>query len=259
MGRAPGVVVHGDKQELAAAVADRLVTTVVDAQSSRGVADVVLTGGSMGSAALEALGRSPGRDAIDWSAVRLWWGDERYLPAGDPDRNETQARAALLDRLDLPPGNVRPVAASDSPDVSSAEDAADRYAEQLAAAAEPGESVPRFDVLMLGVGPDAHVASLFPGHPALYERDGSVVAVHGSPKPPPTRVSLTFPALCRARDVWFMVSGADKADAVGLALSGAGEMQAPAAGVHGTRSTLWLVDRAAARHVPQELVRIASP
>ncbi|HET8600245.1 MAG TPA: 6-phosphogluconolactonase [Segeticoccus sp.] len=258
MGRAPGVVVHADKQELADAVADRLVTTVVDAQSSRGIADVVLTGGSMGSAVLQALGSSPGRDAIDWSAVRLWWGDERFLPGGDADRNETQAREALLDRLDLPREHVLVMAASDS-GVASAEEAADRYAEQLAAVADPGESVPRFDVLMLGVGPDAHVASLFPGHPALYERDRPVVAVHGSPKPPPTRVSLTFPALCHARDVWFMVSGADKADAVGLALSGAGEMQAPAAGVHGTRSTLWLVDRPAAQHVPQELVRIASP
>ncbi|HET7304159.1 MAG TPA: 6-phosphogluconolactonase [Segeticoccus sp.] len=258
MGRAPGVVVHADKQELAAAVADRLVTAVVEAQSSRGVADVVLTGGSMGSAVLSALGDSPGRDAIDWSALRLWWGDERYLPAGDPERNETQAREALLDRLELPVANVHPVPAADS-GTASAEEAADRYAEQLTAAAEPGESVPRFDVVLLGVGPDAHVASLFPGHPALYERDRTTVAVHGSPKPPPTRVSLTFPALCSGRDVWFTVSGPDKADAVGLALSGAGEMQAPAAGVHGTRSTVWLLDRAAAEHVPPELVRIASP
>lgn len=258
MGRAPGVVVHADKQELADAVADRLVTAVVEAQSSRGVADVVLTGGSMGSAVLTALGRSPGRDAIDWAAIRLWWGDERYLPAGDSERNETQAREALLDQLDLPPANVHPVPAADA-GVASPEEAADRYAEQLAAAAGPGEAVPRFDVLLLGVGPDAHVASLFPGHPGLYERDRTVIAVHGSPKPPPTRVSLTFPTLCRARDVWFMVSGADKADAVGLALSGAGEMQAPAAGVHGARSTLWLVDRSAARHVPQQLVRPASP
>ena len=83
--------------------------------------------------------------------------------------------------------------------------------------------------------------------------------MRGAPKPPPVRVSLTFPALCAARDVWFLVSGADKANAVGLALSGSGEMQAPAAGVTGTRSTTWLLDRDAATHVPQALVRPASP
>jgi 6-phosphogluconolactonase len=85
------------------------------------------------------------------------------------------------------------------------------------------------------------------------------VGVRGAPKPPPVRVSLTFPALCAARDVWFLVSGADKASAVGLALSGTGEMQAPAAGVTGTRATTWLLDRDAAAHVPRALVRPASP
>ena len=93
-------------------------------------------------------------------------------------------------------------------------------------------------VLMLGVGPDAHVASLFPEHPALHEREASVIGVHGAPKPPPLRVSMTFPSLCAARDVWFLVSGAAKSGAVGLALSGAGEMQAPAAGVSGIRLSL---------------------
>ena len=110
-----------------------------------------------------------------------------------------------------------------------------------------------------GVGPDAHVASLFPEHPALHDEEASVVAVHGSPKPPPTRISLTFRALCTGRDVWFLVSGEDKAQAVGLALSGAGVRQAPAAGVSGRRSTTWLIDRPAAAHVPRALVRISSP
>lgn len=253
------MVVHADKAALASASADRLVTAVVDAQAARGRADVVLTGGSMGSAVLRALGASPGRDAIDWHRVRLWWGDERFLPAGDPDRNETQAREALLSELDLPAEHVHPMPASDGPDRADPEAAANRYADALAAAAEAGSAVPQFDVLMLGVGPDAHVASLFPEQPALHERDRSVVAVHGAPKPPPTRLTLTLPSLCAARDVWFLVSGADKAAAVGLALSGAGEMQAPAAGVRGTRSTTWLLDRPAAEQVPPALVRIASP
>ncbi|MDF2091903.1 6-phosphogluconolactonase [Knoellia sp. 3-2P3] len=259
MSRPPLVVVHRDKQVLADAAAARLVTAIVDAQASRGEADIVLTGGSMGSAILASLGASPACDAIDWSRVNLWWGDERYLPAGDPERNETQARAALLDEVGLEPARVHAMPASDGPEGARVEDAARRYAAELASEAELGEDVPRFDVVMLGVGPDAHVASLFPEHPALHDEEATAVAVHGSPKPPPTRISLTFRALCAARDVWFLVSGDDKAKAVGLALSGAGPRQAPAAGVSGTRSTTWLIDRAAATHVPRALVRISSP
>jgi 6-phosphogluconolactonase len=181
------------------------------------------------------------------------------VPAGDPERNETQAREALLDHVALTPERVHPMPCADGPDGDRVEDAARRYADELAAHAPRGEDVPRFDVVMLGVGPDAHVASLFPEHPALHEEELSVVAVHGAPKPPPTRLSLTFRALCAGRDVWFLVSGEDKAKAVGLALSGAGAKQAPAAGVTGTRSTTWLLDRPAAAHVPPALVRISSP
>ena len=259
MSHGPRVVVHRDRQLLAAAAAARLVTAIVDAQSSRGQADIALTGGSMGTALMVSLGRTPARDAIDWRRLNVWWGDERFLPAGDPERNETQAREALLDAVPLDPARVHPIPASDGPDGADVDAAAARYAEELAAAAPPGRDVPEFDVLMLGVGPDAHVASLFPEHPALHEREASVIGVRGAPKPPPTRVSMTFPSLCAARDVWFMVSGADKAGAVGLALSGAGPMQAPAAGVTGIRSTTWLLDRDAATHVPKQLIRPASP
>jgi 6-phosphogluconolactonase len=255
----PNVVVHRDGQLLAAAAAARLVTAIVDAQSSRGQADIVLTGGSMGSALLVSLGHSAARDAIDWRRLNVWWGDERFLPAGDPERNETQSREALLDSVPLDPARVHPMPASDGPDGADVDAAAARYAEELAAAAPRGRDVPEFDVLMLGVGRDAHVASLFPEHPALHERDESAIGVRGAPKPPPIRVSMTFPSLSAARDVWFLVSGADKAGAVGLALSGAGQMQAPAAGVTGIRSTTWLLDRDAATHVPRQLIRLASP
>ncbi|MHB8273546.1 MAG: 6-phosphogluconolactonase [Dermatophilaceae bacterium] len=258
MSRAPMVVVHRDRQLLADAAADRLVTAIVDAQSSRGEADVVLTGGSMGSAVLVSLGRSAAKDAIDWRRLNVWWGDERFLPAADPDRNETQSRQALLDTVPLDPARVHAMPASDGPYGLDVDTAAAHYAEELAAAAPHGHDVPEFDVLMLGVGPDAHVASLFPEHPALHERDASAIGVRGAPKPPPLRVSMTFPSLCAARDVWFLVSGADKAGAVGLALSGAGQLQAPAAGVTGVRSTTWLLDRDAATYVPKPLIRLAS-
>lgn len=257
MSRGPLVFVHRDRQFLADAAAARLVTAIVDAQTSRGQADIVLTGGSMGSALLVSLGHSPAKDAIDWPRLNVWWGDERFLPAGDPARNETQSRGLLLDAVPLDPARVHPMPASDGPDGADVDAAAARYAAELAAAAPSGRDVPEFDVLMLGIGPDAHVASLFPEHPALHEREASVIGVRGAPKPPPNRVSMTFPTLCAARDVWFLVSGADKAGAVGLVLSGAGPLQAPAAGVTARRSTTWLLDRDAAAHVPAPLIRLA--
>jgi 6-phosphogluconolactonase len=111
---------------------------------------------------------------------------------------------------------------------------------------------------MLGVGPDAHVASLFPEMPAVRD-ERPVVAVHGAPKPPPTRISLTFPSLCAAHEVWVLASGESKAKAVRLGLSGAGPVQVPCAGARGRQSTLFLLDRAAAAELPPGIERIASP
>lgn len=259
----PLVIVHRDPSLVAQAAAARLVTRLVDAQATRGSSSVVLTGGGIGIAVLAALARSPARDAVDWRRVDVWWGDERYLPGGHPERNETQARAALLDQLPLDPERVHPMPASDGPDGADAESAAQRYAwelEQAGAGSSPhGGLVPAFDVLLLGVGPDAHVASLFPDMAGVHETERTVVAVHGAPKPPPTRLSLTLPAINEAEEVWLLVGGAEKAGAVGLALSGAGPVLAPAGSVHGKRNTLWLIDRAAASQVPAPLVRIASP
>jgi 6-phosphogluconolactonase len=257
------VVVHADADLLARSVADRLVTRLVEAQADRGRAHVVLTGGGMGSAVLRALRDGPGRDAVDWAQVHVWWGDERFLPSGHPDRNETQAREALLDRLPLDPTQVHAMPASDTSGVRDVDDAAARYADELARVAEQEgaarEGAPAFDVLMLGVGPDAHVASVFPEQPAVHEEDRLVVGVHGSPKPPPLRVTLTLPAIGRAQEVWLVAAGAEKAQAVGLSLRGAGPVQAPAGAVRGRQVTAWLLDRAAAADVPPALVRIASP
>jgi 6-phosphogluconolactonase len=255
MARDPVVIVHRDKKLLAEAIASRFVTTVVDAQASRGVCHLVLTGGSMGNALLEAVASSRIRDVVDWSRLELWWGDERFLPTGHPERNDTQARAALLDSVPLDPARVHSVPGPDR--ASDVDDAARQYAAELAHAAAPGHDLPRFDVVMLGVGPDAHVASLFPEHPAVHETERPTIGVRGAPKPPPERVSLTFRALSSAEAVWFVVSGEDKAGAVGLALSGAGPLQAPAGAVTGRRDTIWLLDRAAARQVPQALIRFA--
>ncbi|WP_093801396.1 6-phosphogluconolactonase [Streptomyces sp. Wb2n-11] len=257
--RAPQLVVHHDKELMAQAAAARLITRVVDAQASRGSASVVLTGGRNGNGLLAALASAPARDAIDWSRLDLWWGDERFLPAGDPERNHTQACEALLDAVPLDPARVHAMPASDGVFGADVDAAAAAYAAELASAAGPDHGpVPTFDVLMLGVGPDTHVASLFPELPAVRETDRTVVGVHGAPKPPPTRITLTLPAIRAAREVWLLAAGEDKAKAAVVALSGAGEIQAPAAGAYGRRRTLWLLDDAAASQLPRDLHRPAS-
>lgn len=242
-------MVHRTPKVLAAAVAARLLTSLADAQSLRATASVVLTGGGVGIAALEAVRDSPARDAVDWTKVDVWWGDERYVPADDPERNELQARSALLDALDLAPERVHPMGARGGRDGEDADAAAARYADELRAAAPPGAVVPAFDVLLLGMGPDGHTASIFPESAAAQD-DRTVVGVHGCPKPPPTRVSLGFPALAEAQETWVIVAGAAKAPMVALALAGAGRLQVPVAGVAGRRRTCWLLDDAAAAELP---------
>ncbi|WP_053729339.1 6-phosphogluconolactonase [Streptomyces sp. WM6378] len=256
----PQLVVHRDKELMAQAAAARLITKVVDAQAARGSASVVLTGGRNGNGLLAALASSPARDAIDWSRLDLWWGDERFVPEDDPERNYTQARAALLDAVPLDPKRVHPMPASGGAYGKDADAAAAAYAAELAAAAGPEDHgpVPTFDVLMLGVGPDTHVASLFPELPAVRETERTVVGVHGAPKPPATRISLTLPAIRAAREVWLLAAGEDKAHAAAIALSGAGEVQAPAAGAYGRARTLWLLDSAAASQLPRSLYPPAS-
>ncbi len=228
------VVVVPDADTLAATVASRLVNKIVDAQAERGAASVVLTGGRIAAKVLATVKDLPAAATIDWSRVDLWWGDERFLPAGDADRNETQARAGLLDALPLDPARVHAMPASDGPDGDDAEAAAARYAQELRLG---------FDVLMLGVGEDGHVASLFPGHPVL-DATGTTSAVHNSPKPPPTRITLTMSTIQSADEVWLIAAGPDKTDSVGRALHG--DQQLPAAHATGQSTTYWLLDEAAA-------------
>lgn len=253
------VVVHPDASTLAHAAAARLLVHLLDLQSQRSPLHLVLTGGTVGIDVLRAVAASPVRDAIDWNGVHVWWGDERFVPADSPDRNERQAREALLGALPLPAQHVHQMASSDA--AADPAQAAEAYAADLAGFAEPanpalgavepaGPALPRFDVLLLGVGPDGHVASLFPGHTSLAEAEALVVGETDSPKPPPARVSLTFPAIRAARQVWLVAAGDSKAKAVAAALAGAPVDKTPAAGAHGTERTLWLLDVAAASALP---------
>jgi 6-phosphogluconolactonase len=250
----PELIVYQDGPLLAKAVAARLVTVLVDAVAARGSASVVLTGGGIGTSVLAELGAAPARDAIDWRRLDIWWGDERFVPAGDPERNETGARSALLDLVDVDPARVHPMPGPDGPDGDNPEAAAARYASWLSAAAPSGERVPSFDVLMLGIGPEAHVASLFPQQPALHD-ERSVVSVYETIKPPPWRLSLTFPSIQAAREVWILASGAEKAGAIANSLSDASPDEFPAAGARGRDRTLFLVDRDAAAKVPSQIAR----
>jgi 6-phosphogluconolactonase len=249
MAAAPSVEVHPDKETLAQAVAARLITKLADAQAERGEATAVLTGGTVGTASLAAVADSPARDAVDWSRVDLWWGDERFVPDGDPERNDEQARKVFLEKLPLDPQRVHRYPASDGLDGDDAAAAASRYAQELLLHGDGG-NLPVFDVLLLGVGGEGHVASIFPDSEAGRSQR-AVVAVFNSPKPPPTRLSLTFPTINTADEVWLVVGGEDKAEAVGRALSGATAAEVPAAGAHGRAATRWLIDRAAASKIPQ--------
>lgn len=228
------------------AAGDRLAAAIDTAIAERGAALIVLTGGGTGIALLKRLGTHP----VDWARVHLFWGDDRYLPYGDAERNELQAREALLDQVDIPAGNVHAMPASDSAFGDDIDAAAADYQDTLAALAEPGTPTPLFDVHMLGMGGEGHINSLFPHTPAVMESERMVVAVTDSPKPPPRRITLTLPAVRRSREVWLVVSGEAKADAVAAAVGGAAAVDIPAAGAIGRDDTVWLLDTAAASKLP---------
>lgn len=252
----PDVAVHATAEVLAAAAAARLVTRIVDVQNASGSTSLVLTGGGIGIAVLRQLANTQAAAAVDWRRLDIYWGDERFLPAGHPERNETQARQALLDHVGIDPARVFPMGASDGPWGNDPDAAARAYEDLLVSKRRPEERgpAPSFDVCLLGIGEEGHVASVFPGSPAVYETERAVIGVRGSPKPPPTRISLTLPAIRCAAEVWLMASGPQKAAAVTMALRGAGEVRVPAAGATGRRRTLWLLDRAAAAKLPPELL-----
>jgi 6-phosphogluconolactonase len=244
----PIVEVFEDGDALVEAAGGRLIKTIQDATAARGRALLVLTGGGNGIGLLRYLGTR--REQIEWSKVHLFWGDERYVPEDDDERNDKQAREALLDHVDIPSSQVHAMPASDGEFGADLAAAALAYEQLLAANAEPGQPAPNFDVHLLGMGPEGHINSLFPDTPAVRETSRQVVPVEDSPKPPPLRITLTLPAIRRSREVWLMVSGAGKAEAAAAAIGGAPPASVPAAGAVGLETTLWLLDREAASKLP---------
>ena len=231
------VVVYPDAATVATATAARLLTVLTDVLAHQERADVVLTGGTVGTATLAAIADSPLASAIDWAAVHVWWGDERFVASGDGDRNEGQAQDALLSHVPIPEGNIHRMGSAS--DFHAPETAAAAYADELA-----HNGNPEFDVLMLGLGPDGHVASLFPAHDVYVHGAAAVAVVSDSPKPPPVRVTLGLGAINRAKRVWLVAAGEEKAHAVAECLQG--NKAYPGGAVHGVEQTLWLIDAAAA-------------
>jgi 6-phosphogluconolactonase len=194
---------------------------------------------------------SPLRDSVDWKRVNFWWGDERWLPDGDSERNETQSREALLAHIAVDESRVHAFAAADSG--VELDEAAEAYATELKTHAAAGASLPVFDITFLGVGPDGHIASLFPDRAGIRDESHSVIPVRNSPKPPPERLSLTLPVINSSERIWLVLAGADKASALGLSLADASVFEVPAAGARARKSTLFLVDQDAAAEVPENL------
>ncbi len=238
----PDVAVHETAAELCDAVARNLVDELAAAQARNGLASVVLTGGRTGIAVLERVRANPRIRNVDWSAVRIFWSDERFVPAGHPDRNEAQARDALLDHVPVDPRLVYPMGASDDPYGTDSATAAAAYSDLLRRMERP--DCPLFDVCLLGVGEDGHVASLFPGHPASEEPLLAAVSVRDSPKPPSERISLTLGTIRSSAEVWLVTTGAAKTAAVADAFRGNTDF--PASRAVGIERTIWHLDREAA-------------
>lgn len=224
--------------EVATAVASRLEEVIESDLASRGECHVVLTGGTVGIALLRQVATMK---HIDWSDVHVWWGDERFVPSDSSDRNDGQAWDALLSRIEIPAENIHRIASPDA--VESLASAATSYAADLSEFF--GADFPHFDVTLLGVGPDAHVASLFPHLPGVGDVVHTVIAVRDSPKPPSERITLTLPSINASRRVWVVAAGADKAHAISAAMDAQSAENAPVSAVHGVEETVFFVDEAA--------------
>jgi 6-phosphogluconolactonase len=221
---------------LADALAARFLEEGRRAVSTRGAFTLALPGGSVATTFFPRLARVD----FDWSKADFFWGDERAVPPDHPDSNYALARSLWLEPAGVPLSRVHRLAA-DAPDPAAA---AAAYARELEArAGRP----PRLDLVLLGVGPDGHVCSLFPGHPLLAETRRSVAVVEDSPKPPPRRLTLTLPVLVAAELVVVAALGASKAAVVRDALEDKESPLPLALVVRQARRTLILLDREAAR------------
>lgn len=233
----PALDIADTQEDAAARAADWIARKLA---ASDGPFRMALSGGSTPRALYARLASRE----IAWRRLEFFWGDERFVPYDDPRSNYAMAHEALLDRVPVEPAQVHPIPTDDDP-----ADAARRYEETLQRAygADSLGEPPLFDLVLLGLGEDGHTASLFPADPVLQEREHWVApAAMQSPEP---RITLTYPALESSRAVLFLVTGAEKAEAVQRVL--AGDPDFPAARLKPQGETVWFLDRAAAQLLPR--------
>jgi len=242
------VLLCDDAEAVAETAAETFIEHIAEVLEQKAQAHVVLTGGTVGIKTLVAIAESKNVCDVDFSRVHFWWGDERFVQADSADRNELQARDALLSKISIDEAKVHAFGASDNE--AGLDAAAASFATQVAEFAAVDEIVPEFDVVFLGIGPDGHVASLFPGKPAP-KAGVAIIAEPDSPKPPSARLSFSYEALNSAHQVWFLVAGADKANAIEVAFGDEPE-SLPVGRVEGRDLTLWFIDEAAGAALLQD-------
>ncbi len=227
-----------DADELAEEVARRLLARLIELQEGGRVAQLCLTGGRIANRIYTRLGLLVEGSGMDPGRLELWWGDERFVSTDDPDRNAGPTLAVLAGRFPLDPARTHPMPGADG--ITDNHASANTYAKEL------GDTT--FDICLLGMGEDGHVASIFPGHPSFESTTHAVIAVNDAPKPPRARISLSLGTLCRSREIWFLVSGREKADALSRAVLG--DPTVPAGLARGLERTAWFVDLDAAGGLP---------
>ncbi|MFD0866774.1 6-phosphogluconolactonase [Tessaracoccus lubricantis] len=221
-------------------VAARLLARIVALQRTQDTVHLCLTGGGTANAMYERLAELADGSELDASKLQLWWGNEHFVPATDPERNSLQAISRLARTVSIKSADTHMMAAQDGR--KDSQESAAEYEEEL------GETL--FDITLLGIGKDGHVASIFPGHPSFEPTSRAVIGVEDSPKSPTERISLTIPTLNRGNEMWIMATGEGKADAVARALDG--DETIPAGHVHGRTATLWYLDAGAAAGLPAQ-------
>jgi len=223
-----------DGNSVANQVANDLLEFLKEKLASQTRVDLAVTGGTVGIATLTACADLP-FSKLDLARLHIWWGDERFVESDSDDRNAKQAQGAWISRLNIPSQNIHEFPAKSAN--LNLDEAASLFEDQFAS-----EGI-SFDLMLMGMGPDGHVASLFPGQESLSGRE-NVIAVHNSPKPPPQRLSFTYETINKAKQIWFTVAGADKADAVSVVFGDTPE-SLPAGRISGKEKTVWYIDQTA--------------
>ncbi|GCE20215.1 6-phosphogluconolactonase [Dictyobacter kobayashii] len=242
------VTVFSDVEQLSRSAADYITRVAREAIAARNRFSLALSGGSTPKKLYGLLATEPYRSQIDWSKVEIFWSDERNVPPDDAESNYRMANEVMLSKLPIPDEHIHRMPAEQ----------ADRDAASLAHAHEiqrvlGTEGTPRFDLIQLGMGPEGHTASLFPHQPSLHEQQRLIMPV-SVPKPPPDRLTFTPPLLNAAAHVLFLVTGAEKDDAVKAVLEGPYQPdEYPAQIVRPTNGEVsWMLDTAAAEKLSKQ-------